>query len=99
MLSRTLFIATSFTILCMNSSIVLASGSDVSKGAKSGSAQLYNVGKQVYRDKFECSGCSMAGKSLDKQSASALLKSKEISTLSEREAKGLQVYLTKKFDL
>jgi hypothetical protein len=99
MLKKSLFIATITSALSLYSSGVLASGADISKGAKTSNTQLYNVGKRVYKEKFACDGCSMANKYLDEESAKTILKGTEIATLSEREAKGLEVYLTKKFDL
>jgi hypothetical protein len=99
MLKKIFFIATTTAAISLCSSGALASGADISKGAKTSNTQLYNVGKQVYKEKYACDGCSMANKSLDEESAKTILKGKEIATLSEREAKGLEVYLTKKFDL
>jgi hypothetical protein len=99
MLKKYFFIATTTAALSLCSSGVLASGADISKGAKTSNTQLYNVGKQVYKEKFACDGCPMDGKSLNEESAKTILKGTEIATLSEREAKGLEVYLTKKFDL
>lgn len=85
--------------LALASSLVLASGSDGGGSAETGDAAAYNAGKSVYFSRLACAGCPMAGKSLDAQTARALLADKRGVTLSAEESAALGVYLKRRFRL
>jgi hypothetical protein len=77
----------------------LASGSDGGGMAQTGDAAAYNNGKAVFAAKFACSGCPMAGKSLDLAAARTLLGNKGGVTLTADESAALDVYLKRRFKL
>lgn len=78
----------------------LASGIDSFGGGLAGQQQLYNAGKAVVAQKLVCAGCAMAGKTLDKPLAMALLEdASKTSTLSDDERNALAVYLKLRFKL
>lgn len=88
------------TALLLAASVgAMASGSDGAGSAETGDAQAYNVGKMVYSQKVACSGCAMAGKTLDAAMARQLLSGKSIAGLTEEESRALAVYLTRRFRL
>ena len=76
-----------------------ASGTDGGGAAETGDTAAYNTGKGVYAAKLACSGCPMAGKSLDAGMARELLASKKGVTLSAEESRALEVYLKRRFKL
>jgi hypothetical protein len=93
MTKKLLFLVAVLAITSVRSVNVVASGSDSVREVVSGDAQLYNLGKKVYFQKLVCSTCPMAKMKLTQKSADKLLKSKEMSNLSEREVEALGVYL------
>jgi hypothetical protein len=76
-----------------------ASGNDGAGSAETGDAAAYNTGKGVYNSKLACSGCPMAGKTLDATSARELLNNKRGVSLSAEESAALDVYLKRRFKL
>jgi hypothetical protein len=76
-----------------------ASGSDGAGSAETGDAAAYNTGKGVFHSKLACSGCPMAGKSLDATTARELLSNKRGVSLSAEESAALDVYLKRRFKL
>jgi hypothetical protein len=85
--------------MALAASVALASGSDGGGRAETGDAAAYNTGKSVYATKFACSGCPMAGKSLNTDAARALLANKGGVTLTSEESAALDVYLKRRFKL
>jgi hypothetical protein len=85
--------------LALVAGAALASGSDGGGHAETGDAAAYNTGKSVYATKLACSGCPMAGKSLDAATARGLLADKRGVTLTEQETAALDVYLKRRFKL
>ena len=85
--------------LALTASLALASGSDGGASAETGDAALYNMGKSVYAAKMACSGCPMAGKSLDAAMARDLMAKKPAVSLSAEESAALNVYLKRRFKL
>ena len=85
--------------LALSASLALASGSDGGASAETGDAALYNIGKGVYAAKLACSGCPMAGKSLDATMARDLMAKKPAVSLSAEESAALNVYLKRRFKL
>ena len=85
--------------LALTVGLANASGSDGGGMAQTGDAAAYNNGKAVFAAKFACSGCPMAGKSLDAAAARDLLANKRGVTLSAEEAGALDVYLKRRFKL
>jgi hypothetical protein len=79
--------------------VALASGSDGGGSAETGDAAAYNTGKSVFATKLACSGCPMAGKSLDAAAARELLANKGKVTLTPQESAALDVYLKRRFKL
>jgi Fe-S cluster biogenesis protein NfuA len=75
----------------------MASGAEGGGNAEIGDAAAYNMGKLVYATKLNCSGCPMAGKSLDAAAAKQLLAGQPKVNLSADEAKALGVFLTRRF--
>ena len=86
-------------VMGLFASAVMASGSDASGSADTGDARAYNIGKMVYFQKLACSGCALAGKTLDAKLARDLVGGTQKVTLSEEEAQALGVYLTRRFGL
>lgn len=89
----------SAALLALSTGLALASGSDGGGSAQTGDAASYNTGKGVYAAKLACSGCPMAGKSLDADAARALIANKGNVTLSAQESAALDVYLKRRFKL
>jgi hypothetical protein len=85
--------------VALAANIALASGSDGGGSAETGDAAAYNTGKSVFATKLACSGCPMAGKSLDADAARALIANKGNVTLSPQESAALDVYLKRRFKL
>ena len=85
--------------LALAAGLALASGSDGGGQAEMGDTAAYNTGKSVFAMKLACSGCPMAGKSLDADAARALLANKGSVTLSSQESAALDVYLKRRFKL
>jgi hypothetical protein len=84
------------TLLCGNA---LASGSETISTGPSNDARLYNVGKGVYADKFACSSCPLADKTLNADLAKDMLNGKPKVELSSAEADALAVYLKRRFKI
>ena len=89
-------VAVSFA-LCAG--LTFASGSDGGGQAEMGDTAAYNTGKSVFATKIACSGCPMAGKSLDAAAARALVANKGDVKLSPQESAALDVYLKRRFKL
>lgn len=85
--------------LVLAASSALASGSDGGGNAETGDAAAYNTGKSVFATKLACSGCPMAGKTLDAGAARALLANKGNVTLTPQESAALDLYLKRRFKL
>jgi hypothetical protein len=85
--------------VALAANVALASGSDGGGSAETGDAAAYNTGKSVYATKLACSGCPMAGKSLDATAARELLANKGKVALSPEESAALEVYLKRRFKL
>ena len=85
--------------LSLAAGLALASGSDGGGQAEMGDAAAYNTGKSVFAMKLACSGCPMAGKSLDAAAARALVANKGNVTLTPQESAALDVYLKRRFKL
>jgi hypothetical protein len=77
----------------------VASGSESIAATPNNSARLYNVGKGVYADKFSCSGCPLAGKSLDANLAKEVLSGKPKVELTAEETEALSAYLKRRFNV
>jgi hypothetical protein len=89
----TLVVAVAFVL----SGSVFASGSEGISTGPSNDTRLYNVGKGVYADKFSCSSCPLAGKSLNADLAKEVLDGKPKVELSGDEAAALASYLKRRF--
>lgn len=76
-----------------------ASGSEGFSQAPSNDTRLYNVGKGVYADKFSCSSCPLAGKSLNAELAREVVSGKPAVALSETEQAAVMTYLKRRFKL
>lgn len=85
--------------LALAAGFALASGSDGGASAETGDAALYNIGKGVYATKMACSGCTMAGKSLDASTARELMSKTPAVNLNAEESAALNVYLKRRFKL
>jgi hypothetical protein len=85
--------------LALAGGLAHASGSDAGGTAETGDAAAYNTGKGIYASKLACSGCPMAGKSLDAGMARELLVSTQGVTLTADESQALAVYLKRRFKL
>lgn len=85
--------------LAFAAGLALASGSDGGGAAETGDMAAYNTGKSVFATKLACSGCPMAGKSLDADAARALLANKGSVSLTPQESAALDVYLKRRFKL
>jgi hypothetical protein len=85
--------------LALAGGLAHASGSDGGGAAETGDAAAYNTGKSVYASKLACSGCPMAGKSLDAGMARELLVNTKGVTLTADESQALAVYLKRRFKL
>lgn len=99
MLQKMFVNAGAATALALAAGMALASGSDGGASAETGDAALYNMGKSVYAAKMACSGCPMAGKSLDAAMARDLMAKKPAVSLSAEESAALNVYLKRRFKL
>jgi 2-methylcitrate dehydratase PrpD len=99
MLHKT-FVQTAVALsFALTAGVALASGSDGGGQAEMGDTAAYNTGKSVFATKLACSGCPMAGKSLDANAARALLANKGNVTLTPQESAALDVYLKRRFKL
>jgi hypothetical protein len=76
-----------------------ASGSEGGPASQSNETALYNKGKGVYADKVGCSGCPLAGKTLDVMLAKDLLAGNPKVALNAAEQEALAVYLKRRFKL
>jgi hypothetical protein len=85
--------------MALAANIALASGSEGGSHAETGDAAAYNTGKSVYATKLACSGCPLAGKPLNTETARALLANKGNVTLTPQESAALDVYLKRRFKL
>ncbi len=85
--------------LALAGGLAQASGSDGGGAAETGDAAAYNTGKSIYASKLACSGCPMAGKSLDAGMARELLANTKGVTLTAEETQALEVYLKRRFKL
>ncbi len=83
----------------LSGGLALASGNDGAGSAETGDVALYNTGKGVYNSKLACTGCPMAGKTLDANSARDLLSNRRGVTLNAEESAALDVYLKRRFKL
>ena len=81
------------------SGTALASGSEGFSPGLSNDTQLYNVGKGVYADKFACSSCPLAGKSLNVDLAKEVLRGNPKVTLSTSEQNAVMSYLKRRFKI
>ena len=99
MILRSFLRAGAAAALALAASLALASGSDGGASAETGDAAAYNTGKSVYATRLACSGCPLAGKSLDAATARELLGNKRGVALSRDEAAALDVYLKRRFKL
>ncbi len=81
------------------SNVANGSGSEGFSPGMSNDTQLYNAGKGVYADKFACSGCPLAGKSLDANLAKEVLRGTPKVTLSKTEQDAVMVYLKRRFKI
>lgn len=85
--------------VAINTSPVLASGSDAVGQAQTGSGASYNQGKRVYATQLACEACPMAGQDLNTRSALNLLAKLPESQLKENDKEALSVYLKRRFKL
>ena len=81
------------------SGAALASGSEGFTQGQNNDTRLYNVGKGVYADKFACSGCPLAGKSLNADVAKGVLGGTPKVSLSGEEQDAVAVYLKRRFKI
>lgn len=81
------------------SGAAFASGSEGFTQGPNNEARLYNTGKGVYADKFSCSACPLAGKSLDANLAKQVLQGNPKVTLSTAEQDAVMVYLKRRFKI
>ncbi len=102
-MSRRMFVRTARAAAAVSfalaAGLALASGSDGGGSAETGDAAAYNAGKGVYATKLACTGCPMAGKSLDAAMARDLLTTKRGAALTSEESAALEVYLKRRFKL
>ena len=87
------------TLAIAASGAALASGSEGFAQGQSNDTRLYNVGKGVYADKFACSGCPLAGKSLNADVAKGVLGGAPKVALSGEEQDAVAVYLKRRFKI
>ena len=87
------------TLAAALSGAAVASGSEGFSPGLSNDTQLYNVGKGVYADKFACSGCPLAGKSLNADLAREVLRGNPKVTLSTTEQDAVMSYLKRRFKI
>jgi hypothetical protein len=81
------------------SSAAFASGSEGFSSAQNNDTRLYNAGKGVYADKFSCSTCPLAGKSLNASVAKEVLGGTPKVQLSTDEQDAVMVYLKRRFKI
>ncbi len=82
-----------------NSSAVLASGSESIGGGQTSDTALYNAGKGVYADKYSCSSCPLASKSLNASLAKEVLNGTPKVQLSAEEQAAVSMYLKRRFKI
>ncbi len=76
-----------------------ASGSEGFSSAQNNDTRLYNAGKGVFAEKFSCSACPLAGKSLNASLAKEVLGGTPKVQLSEQEQDAVMVYLKRRFKI
>ena len=81
------------------SGTVFASGSESFSQGQNNDTRLYNAGKGVYADKFACSSCPLAGKTLSASVAKEVLGGTPKVTLSSDEQDAVAVYLKRRFKI
>ena len=86
-------------VIIAASGAAIASGSEGFAQGQNNDTRLYNAGKGVYADKFACSGCPLAGKSLNADVAKAVLGGAPKVTLSGEEQDAVAVYLKRRFKI
>jgi hypothetical protein len=97
MRSALIFGATVGAFTTLVSTNANASGSESMSNGPNSDTRLYNAGKAVYADKFSCSGCPLADKSLNAELARDVLAGKPKVELSKEEADALAAYLKRRF--
>jgi hypothetical protein len=85
--------------LSLHGGMALASGSESITGGQTSDTALYNTGKGVYADKFACSSCPLASKSLSPSIAKDILSGTPKVQLSSDEQSALSVYLKRRFKI
>jgi hypothetical protein len=85
--------------LLLGSTGALASGSEGIGGGQTSDTALYNAGKGVYADKFACSACPLASKSLNASLAKEILSGTPKVQLSADEQAAISVYLKRRFKI
>jgi hypothetical protein len=86
-------------LLSLSSVAVWASGSESIAGGQTSDAALYNAGKGVYADKFACSSCPLASKSLNASVAKDVLGGTPKVQLTSDEQAAISVYLKRRFKI
>jgi hypothetical protein len=86
-------------IISALSSTAFASGSEGFSSAQNNDTRMYNAGKGVYADKFSCSSCPLAGKSLNASVAKEVLGGTPKVQLSTDEQDAVMVYLKRRFKI
>ena len=81
------------------SGATFASGSESFSQGQNNDTRLYNAGKGVYADKFACSGCPLAGKTLSASVAREVLGGTPKVALSSDEQDAVAVYLKRRFKI
>jgi hypothetical protein len=85
--------------LSLSSAAAFASGSESIAGGQTSDAALYNAGKGVYADKFACSSCPLASKSLNSSVAKEVLGGTPKVQLTSDEQAAVSVYLKRRFKI
>jgi hypothetical protein len=86
-------------VLSLSSVGAFASGSESIAGGQTSEAALYNAGKGVYADRFACSSCPLASKSLNAGLAKEILGGTPKMQLSSDEQAAISVYLKRRFKI
>jgi hypothetical protein len=76
-----------------------ASGSESIAGGQTSDTAMYNAGKGVYADKFACSACPLASKSLNASVAKEVLNGTPKVQLSSDEQAAVSMYLKRRFKI
>jgi hypothetical protein len=85
--------------LSLGVSGAFASGSESIAGGQTSDSAMYNIGKGVYSDKFSCSTCPLATKSLNANVAKEVLGGTPKVQLSPDEQAAMSVYLKRRFKI